>query len=106
MVRKSFGKMRGTRKKLKVRRRPTVNDYMKEFKKGDVVSISIYPGIRFPHPNFQGRTGKVTEIRGRSYGVMIRDGGMKKTVFLKPVHLKGLKKDELKIAKEHSLMGD
>jgi len=84
--------MRGTRYKLQSEKKPTVNDQIKEFKEGDYVSVSLYSGESFPHPNIQGRTGRIIEKRGRSYGVSIKDGNTLKKAYLKPVHLKGLKK--------------
>jgi len=94
MVRKSFGKMRGTRRKLKSTGKPTVNKYMEEFEKDENVYISIYSGDKFPHPDFHGKVGKITEKRGSSYSVRIKEGNSFKTVFLRPVHIRKMVKDD------------
>ena len=59
MVRKSYGKMRGTRKKLKSRGKIPINRYLAKFKKNDIVHINIVSSSKFQHPKFTGRTGKI-----------------------------------------------
>lgn len=88
MVRKSYGKMRGTRKKLAKKRTLTVNAYLKTFKEGDRVHIDLVSSSPLPHPRFHGLTGEVIERRGRAYGVRIRDGHATKVIFLRSEHLK------------------
>jgi large subunit ribosomal protein L21e len=88
IVRKSYGKMRGTRFKMQIRKRPTIRTFMQEFKVGDVVHINIVSSSAFPHPRFQGRTGTVEEKRGKSYTVKIAEGTKKKKLSLRPEHLK------------------
>jgi large subunit ribosomal protein L21e len=88
MVRKSYGKMRGTRYKLQGKKRPTVNGYLMEFKKGDSVHVDFIPPTGIPDPKFQGKTGKVVSKRGRGYEVEVTDFKAKKTIFVKPEHLK------------------
>lgn len=88
MVRKSYGKMRGTRKKMQIRKKPTVNTYLAEFEIGQMVSIDYLPSSPLPHPRFQGLTGRVVEKRGNAYAVAVYDGNKSKLLFLKPEHLK------------------
>jgi large subunit ribosomal protein L21e len=88
MVRKSFGKMRGSRHKMTLHRRPTVNSFLQKFNIGDKVVIDAATGKNFVHPNFQGFTGTVLSQRGRSYCVQIREKRALKTVFMKPEHLR------------------
>lgn len=88
MVRKSFGKMRGSRHKMTLHRKVTVNHYLQKFNVGDKVVIDAATGKNFIHPNFQGFTGTVIAQRGRSYGVQIREKRAIKTVYLKPEHLR------------------
>jgi large subunit ribosomal protein L21e len=87
VVRKSYGKMRGTRKKLKLRKKLAISAYLKEFNAGDKVSIIISTGKNIQSPKFQGLTGTVVGRRGNSYEVKIRDKNAEKTLFIKPEHL-------------------
>jgi large subunit ribosomal protein L21e len=88
MVQKSYGKMRGTRKKLKLSGRPGTTKFLQSFSVGDSVHIHFTTTIRIQHPRMQGSTGKVVEKRGRSYVVEVRDGGVMKKLFVRPEHLK------------------
>ena len=80
--------MRGTRFKLQVRRKPRIDNYLKEFNAGDKVHINIVSSSPFPHPRFHGLTGVVTEKRGTSYTVKVLVGNKAKQVSLRPEHLK------------------
>jgi large subunit ribosomal protein L21e len=88
MVQKSYGKMRGTRKKLAGGRRPGVTAYLKQFKEGDMVHINLLSSSPIQHPHFDGKTGRIVERRGRNYVVEIREGSVLKKVFMRPEHLK------------------
>ncbi len=87
MVRKSYGKMRGTRHKLKSRGKPTISKFLKDFNNGDKVCIDFVPSSKLPHPRFQGLVGTVVGKRGKSYIVEIRDGNAPKKLMLRPEHL-------------------
>ena len=87
MVRKSYGKMRGTKKRLTMKSKPTVNRFLTVFELGDVVHIDMLPP-EIPHPKFHGRTGKILNKRGRGYEVEVGDLNAKKKIYLKPEHLK------------------
>ena len=86
MVVKSYGKMRGTRKKLR-KKKITLTGYLKEFKVGDRVHID-FVSHRIPHPLFQGLTGSIIEKRGNGYIVEVKDRNAVKKVSLRPEHLK------------------
>ena len=89
MVSKSHGFKRGTRKKFKARRTPSIKNFLQTFSIGDRVSINIKPNVkRFPHHRFQGLTGKVISVRGKSYVVEVFDRDKRKVIITKPVHLK------------------
>jgi len=88
MVRKSYGKMRGTRQKMQVKTKPTINRYLAEFSAGDTVHVNYLSSSPLPHPRFQGLTGRVIEKRGNSYAVAVKDGNKPKLLFLRPEHLK------------------
>ena len=91
MVRKSYGKKRGTRQKLKAREKMTINRYLNGFEIGERVSVSLCPSSNFPHPRFQGKTGEVIEKVGKSYKVRLSDMGRTKHITIKPEHLKSCK---------------
>ena len=94
-MRKSKGKMSGSRNKMRKSPRekgmPPVTRYLQEFKKGDVVHIDVVSseaGHGMPNPKFQGRTGKVIGTQGKAYKVEVRDGNATKLLLVLPVHLK------------------
>ncbi len=92
MVRKSYGRMRGTRRKLRMFEKPTISRFLEEFKVGQTVQISICSSEKgFPHPRFQGKRGLIKGIRGKSYVAEIRDMDAVKEIIVKPVHLKHIK---------------
>jgi large subunit ribosomal protein L21e len=89
MVVKSYGRMHKTRHKLQVREQMTVNKILQKFNVGDSVCIKICHSIHnFPHPKFQGRTGKIIAKRGDSFIVRVTDLSAKKQVIVSPVHMR------------------
>jgi len=88
MPQKSYGKMRGTRKKLRLGEKPSITKFLQKFAPGDAVHIHFTTSEKIQHPRFQGATGKVIEKRGRAYVVQIRDGSVLKNLFVRPEHLK------------------
>jgi large subunit ribosomal protein L21e len=88
MVQKSYGKMRGARKKLIGPRHHTINELLKSFEIGDKVHVVIQSNSKFQHPRFHGKTGTVVARAGRSYVVEISDGSNVKKLQLRPEHLK------------------
>ncbi len=89
MVQKSYGKRRRTRHKLRAKEHLTVNKMLQNFDVGDSVYIKLAPAIHnFPHPKFQGKTGKVIGKRGSSYIVEVNDMAAVKKIIVDPVHMK------------------
>ncbi len=68
---------------------PRIRRVTQEFSPGDLVHIKLDPSVHngMPHPRFHGRTGVVTEKRGRAYVVQITDGNKKKKVIVVPEHM-------------------
>lgn len=89
MVRKSYGKMKGTRKKLRAKRRLTVTRVLHEYKKGDKVHIDL-SSVRTVHPKFHGLTGFIVSKRGKNYMVKVRNKKAFKTIFVNSSQLKKL----------------
>ena len=88
MVVKSYGKMRGTRSKLRKKKvAVTLTRYLQQFKIGDRVHVD-FVSHRIPHPRLQGLTGSVIEKRGSSYIVEIKVKKAVKKLALRPEHLK------------------
>lgn len=87
MVRKSYGKMRGARKKIRSGDLP-VSRYIDEFKPGDNISVRLHSSFKLLHPKFQGVSGKIVEKRGNAYRVRIKNKKAYKEIFVKPEHLK------------------
>lgn len=92
-----MAKTHGTRRKSRYKLKKTIREKglspisraIQEFQNGDIVNIDLDPSIQngMPHPKFQGKTGKVTDQRGRAYIVRVSDGGMTKEVIILPEHL-------------------
>ena len=94
MVKMSHGPRAGSRKKMTKRASekgmPKVNEFLKDFKEGDLAAISIEPSVHsgMPYHGFQGLTGRVIRSQGNCYLVKVKVGGKEKTVLAGPVHLK------------------
>ncbi len=91
-MRRSLGKMsKRTRSLGAAARKLTVPGLLSSFKVGDCVAIdsqSKYSGM--PHPRYRGKTGIITETRGKAYVVSIKDGRMQKNLIIPPVHLRAV----------------
>jgi len=88
MVRKSYGKMHKSRKKLSGRKIGGLTHYLREFSVGDKVHVIFMPSSSLPHPRLDGKTGTILGKRGNSYEVMVKDHDAEKTLFLRPEHIK------------------
>jgi len=76
-------------------RKLTVPGLISSYRVGDTVAIdsqSKYSGM--PHPRYRGRTGTITDTRGKAYVVQVRDGNMMKDLIVPPVHLRLIGKAE------------
>jgi len=88
MVQKSYGKMRGSRKKMRNPVKPTLTELLRKFTVGDKVHIIIRSSGTFQNPKFHGKTGTIVAKAGRSYLIDVRDGNATKRIYLEPEHLK------------------
>jgi large subunit ribosomal protein L21e len=94
LMRRSRGSRSKTRYKLKksirVGRTNPITKRMQIFNEDDLVHIIIDPSVHKgqPHPRFHGKTGKVSDKRGRAYIVEINDGNKSKKLIIRPDHLK------------------
>ncbi|MDY6776112.1 MAG: 50S ribosomal protein L21e [Halobacteria archaeon] len=63
---------------------------VQEFDEGQNVHVAIDPSVPEgrPNPRFHGETGVVVGEQGTAFEVEIHDGDKKKTLFVKPQHLK------------------
>ena len=80
--------MRGTRYKLQLNKKPTINRFLQKFEVGDTVHIDFLPYGGIPDPKFQGKTGKIISKRGRGYEVTVSDLNATKTITIKSEHMK------------------
>ncbi len=93
-MRRSRGYRSKTRYKLKksvrISRANPITKKIQTFDKDDLVHIIIDPSVQKgqPHPRFHGKTGKVSDKRGKAYIVHINDGNKAKKLIIKPEHLK------------------
>jgi large subunit ribosomal protein L21e len=94
LMRRSRGSRSKTRYKLKksirVGRTNPITKKMQIFNEDDLVHIIIDPSVHKgqPHPRFHGKTGKVSDKRGRAYIIEINDGNKSKKLIIRPDHLK------------------
>ena len=91
---RSHGERKKTRykftKALRERGFSPVSRAVQEFTVGQKVHIDIDPSVHkgMPYRRFQGLTAKVIGQQGRAYLIGIHDGGMAKTLIVRPQHLK------------------
>ncbi len=89
-MRRSLGKMSKRSRALgQAAKKLTVMGLISSFEVGNTVAIdsqSKYSGM--PHPRYRGRTGTITQKRGKAYVVRIRDGRAIKDLIIPPVHLR------------------
>ena len=94
MVKKARGPRSKTRSLLARRNREktSVNKRLQEFKIGSkvVVKIDASEIKGRPFKRFYGRTGIVSDKRGRSYIVKVNDGDKEKEIIASSVHLKAI----------------
>ncbi len=93
-MRRSRGFRSKTRYKLKKSLRESrtnpITKKIQTFDENDLVHIIIDPSVQKgqPHPRFHGKTGKVSDKRGRAYIIQINDGNKAKKLIIRPEHLK------------------
>ena len=77
-------------KEAKKKGKIDLTSYFQNFKKGDrvnlIVESSIHKGMY--NPRFIGKTGVVTNKRGRCYEISIRDANKEKILIVHPIHLR------------------
>ncbi|MFH0832951.1 MAG: 50S ribosomal protein L21e [Candidatus Aenigmatarchaeota archaeon] len=86
MVRKSYGKMKGSRHKLSGKK-ASIADVMEEYKTGETIHVD-FSSHKMPHPKFQGLMGKIVDRKGNTYIIEVRDKKALKRLYLKPEHLR------------------
>ena len=104
MVKAPRGYRHRTRKLLKknVREKggvPPLSLLMIDYKPGDKVNIIINSAIHkgMPHRRYHGMTGTILGKRGRAYIVEVYVGSKKKTLFIRPEHLRPYEKNVLQV---------
>ncbi|MGD0028869.1 MAG: 50S ribosomal protein L21e [Candidatus Bathyarchaeia archaeon] len=98
-MRGSKGYRSGTRRLLKKehkeRGKIRMSKLLQEYQPGNRVVVRIDPSIQkgMPHRRFHGKTGTVTEKRGRSYVVTVPQGNAVKEIIVRPEHIEPFKGD-------------
>jgi large subunit ribosomal protein L21e len=93
MVKASKGSRSRTRgvltKKAREKGMPPVTRFLREFAVGDRVRVRLEASDPhgMPHPRYQGRTCVVVKRVGRAYEIEFLDGGKRKVLVAKPIHL-------------------
>ena len=87
--RKTRGKLR---KSLRTKGKISIRRYFQEFKVDQKVGLSFEPAVQKGtyHPRFYGKAGIIKGKIGECYEVAIKDGKIKKSLIIHPVHLKEL----------------
>ena len=94
MVKASKGYRRRTRSVMRKRARQRglspITKILQEFDVGQKASVNIDPSMHRgqPHIRFQGRTGTVVGMQGRSYLLDVMMGRKKKQIIVRPEHLR------------------
>jgi len=94
MVKASKGYRRRTRSVMRRRVRERglspITKIFQTFDVGQMASVNIDPSMHRgqPHIRFQGRTGKVVGMQGKSYLIDVMMGGKKKQIIVRPEHLR------------------
>ncbi len=98
MVKPPKGFRHRTRKVLKkhIRERgsvPPLSLLLYEYRVGDKVHIVINPAIHkgMPHRRYHGKTGTIIGKRGKCYIVEVYLGDKRKTIIVRPEHLRPVK---------------
>ncbi|MBU0586330.1 50S ribosomal protein L21e [Candidatus Micrarchaeota archaeon] len=88
MVKRSKGTSSKGTKATKMKKKITMNEFVKPFKEGEKVAITIKPYFRgLPHSRYNGRSGIVMKKQGNAYLVKVVDGNAKKLLTVSPVHI-------------------
>jgi large subunit ribosomal protein L21e len=78
------------RKKTREKGKIKIRAHLQDFKVGEMVLVkpdsAYHKGM--PFKRFFGKQGTVFEKRGKSYLVILKDGGKQKKVICSPVHLR------------------
>ncbi len=89
MVKRSRGFFSKGTKTTRMKKRITVNEFVKSFEKGDDVTIVINSSLKgVPHRRYHAKGGKIVKKQGNSYVIKLRDGKSEKTLIVNPVHIK------------------
>ncbi len=98
MVKAPKGFRHRTRKLLRkhIRERgaiPPLSLLLHEYKVGDKVHIKINPAIHkgMPHRRYHGKTGTIIGKRGKCYIVEVYLGNKRKTIIVRPEHIRPAK---------------
>ena len=78
------------RKAPREKGRPALAKILTDFRPGDKVDIILESSVQkgVPHRRFHGKTADISEKRGHSYVLSVRDGNKSKVIFSRPEHLK------------------
>jgi large subunit ribosomal protein L21e len=99
MVKKSKGYRARTRillkKKPRERGKLGLNRLLHNYVSEEKVSIKIDPSVHkgMPHRRYHGKIATIIEKRGRSYVIEVPVKSIKKTLILRPEHIKPLRAD-------------
>jgi large subunit ribosomal protein L21e len=76
-------------KHVRAKGMPPVTRFLREFQVGERVTLRLESSDvhGMPHPRYQGRTCTVVGRSGRAYLIEFLDGGKRKRLVAKPVHL-------------------
>ncbi len=82
------------RKKPRERGKIGLSKVLHEYKPGEKVVINLDPSVHkgMPHRRYHGRTGVITDKRGRAYVIEVTQGDATKEIIARPEHLKPVQK--------------
>ncbi len=82
------------RKKPRERGKIGLSKVLHEYKPGEKVVINLDSSVHkgMPHRRYHGRTGVITDKRGRAYVIEVTQGDAAKEIIARPEHLKPVQK--------------
>lgn len=88
MVKRSRGFLSKATRKMKTRKKISVNALLKPFEIGESIRIVIKPYYNsLVHRRYNARTGQIIKKQGQAYVVKIKDGKSEKMLIIHPLHL-------------------
>ena len=77
------------RRKPRERGKSGLSKILHDYEKGDKVVIKTDPSVHkgMPHRRYHGKVGVITDKRGKSYVISVKQGNAVKEIIVRPEHI-------------------